>query len=114
MKVQQFTAPVTAKGIEDTSFYRYNRLVSLNDVGGDPDQFGVTVSAYHGASAERGTNRPHTMLATSTHDNKRSEDVRARIDVLSEMTAEWRKLLQRWERINRCKKAELEGLMGPS
>jgi (1->4)-alpha-D-glucan 1-alpha-D-glucosylmutase len=114
MKMQQFTSPVTAKGIEDTAFYRYNRLVSLNDVGGDPDQFGVTVAAYHGASAERGAHRPHTMLATSTHDNKRSEDVRARIDVLSEMPGEWRKLLRRWERMNRSKKTEVENLVAPS
>jgi (1->4)-alpha-D-glucan 1-alpha-D-glucosylmutase len=114
MKMQQFTAPVTAKGVEDTAFYRYNRLVSLNDVGGDPDQFGVTVSAYHGASAERGANRPHTMLATSTHDNKRSEDVRARIDVLSEMPGEWRKLLRRWERMNRSKKTTADELPAPS
>jgi (1->4)-alpha-D-glucan 1-alpha-D-glucosylmutase len=114
MKMQQFTSPVTAKGIEDTAFYRYNRLVSLNDVGGDPGQFGVTVAAYHGASAERGAHRPHTMLATSTHDNKRSEDVRARIDVLSEMPAEWRRLLRRWERMNRSKKAEVDGLPAPS
>jgi (1->4)-alpha-D-glucan 1-alpha-D-glucosylmutase len=114
MKMQQFTSPVTAKGIEDTAFYRYNRLASLNDVGGDPDQFGITVAAYHGASAERGAHRPHTMLATSTHDNKRSEDVRARIDVISEMPGEWRKLLHRWERMNRSKKTELEGLAAPS
>jgi (1->4)-alpha-D-glucan 1-alpha-D-glucosylmutase len=114
MKVQQFTAPVTAKGIEDTAFYRYNRLTSVNDVGGDPHQFGVTVSAYHGASAERGSNRPHTMLATSTHDNKRSEDVRARIDVISEMPGEWRKLLRRWERINRSKKTSAEDRAAPS
>jgi (1->4)-alpha-D-glucan 1-alpha-D-glucosylmutase len=114
MKVQQFTSPVTAKGIEDTAFYRYNRLVSLNDVGGDPDQFGFTVSAYHGASAERAAHRPHTMLATSTHDNKRSEDVRARIDVLSEMPAEWRKLLRRWERMNRSKKTAVEDLPAPT
>ncbi|HYH43877.1 MAG TPA: malto-oligosyltrehalose synthase, partial [Burkholderiales bacterium] len=114
MKMQQFTSPVTAKGIEDTAFYRYNRLVSLNDVGGDPDQFGVTVSAYHGASAERAAHRPHTMLATSTHDNKRSEDVRARIDVISEMPGEWRKLLRRWERMNRSKKGTADGAAAPS
>jgi (1->4)-alpha-D-glucan 1-alpha-D-glucosylmutase len=113
-KVQQFTAPVTAKGVEDTAFYRYNRLVSLNDVGGDPDQFGVPVSAFHGASLDRGTNRPHTMLATSTHDNKRSEDVRARIDVLSEMPQEWRSLLRRWGRMNRTKKALLDDKPAPS
>jgi (1->4)-alpha-D-glucan 1-alpha-D-glucosylmutase len=114
MKMQQFTSPVTAKGIEDTAFYRYNRLVSLNDVGADPDQFGFTVSAYHGASAERAAHRPHTMLATSTHDNKRSEDVRARIDVLSEMPAEWRKLVRRWERMNRSKKGTVEDLCAPT
>jgi (1->4)-alpha-D-glucan 1-alpha-D-glucosylmutase len=113
-KMQQFTSPVTAKGIEDTAFYRYNRLVSLNDVGADPDQFGFTVSAYHGASAERAAHRPHTMLATSTHDNKRSEDVRARIDVLSEMPAEWRKLVRRWERMNRSKKSTVEELCAPT
>ena len=114
MKIQQFTSPVTAKGIEDTAFYRYNRLISVNDVGGDPDQFGFTVSAYHGASAERAAHRPHTMLATSTHDNKRSEDVRARIDVLSEMPAEWRKLVRRWERMNRNKKGTVDDLSAPT
>ncbi len=114
VKMQQFTAPVTAKGIEDTAFYRYNRLVSLNDVAGDPDQFGMPVSAFHGASAERCAHRPHTMLATSTHDNKRSEDVRARIDVLSEMPDAWRRLLRRWERINRPRKTVLEGEPAPT
>ncbi|MGZ5256495.1 MAG: malto-oligosyltrehalose synthase, partial [Burkholderiales bacterium] len=114
MKMQQFTAPVTAKGIEDTAFYRYNRLVSLNDVGGDPAQFGIPVSGFHGATAERAAHRPHTMLATSTHDNKRSEDVRARIDVLSEMPDEWRTLLRRWGRMNRSKKALVEARAAPS
>lgn len=114
MKMQQFTAPVTAKGVEDTAFYRYHRLVSLNDVGGDPGQFGMTVSAFHGATADRAMHRPHTMLATSTHDNKRSEDVRARIDVLSEMPAEWRRLLRRWERMNRNKKIAVENEPAPS
>ncbi|HEY0336315.1 MAG TPA: malto-oligosyltrehalose synthase, partial [Burkholderiales bacterium] len=113
MKVQQFTAPVTAKGVEDTAFYRYNRLVALNDVGGDPDQFGMPVSAFHGATAERAAHRPHTMLATSTHDNKRSEDVRARIDVLSEIPDEWRTLLRRWERMNRNKKVVVEKSPAP-
>jgi (1->4)-alpha-D-glucan 1-alpha-D-glucosylmutase len=114
MKMQQFTSPVTAKGIEDTAFYRYHRLASVNDVGGDPEQFGFTVSAYHGASAERAAHRPHTMLATSTHDNKRSEDVRARIDVLSEMPGEWRKLVRRWERMNRSKKGSADDRPAPS
>ncbi|RPI45667.1 MAG: malto-oligosyltrehalose synthase, partial [Betaproteobacteria bacterium] len=90
MRFQQLTAPVAAKGIEDTAFYNFNRLVSLNDVGGDPDHFGMTVSGFHGASADRAAYWPHTMLATSTHDNKRSEDVRTRIDVISELPAAWR------------------------
>ncbi|MGZ8202931.1 MAG: malto-oligosyltrehalose synthase, partial [Burkholderiales bacterium] len=114
IKMQQFTAPVTAKGVEDTAFYRYHRLVSLNDVAGDPDQFGMPVSAFHGACAERCAHRPHTMLATSTHDNKRSEDVRARIDVISEMPDAWRRLLRRWDRINRPKKSRIEGEPAPS
>jgi (1->4)-alpha-D-glucan 1-alpha-D-glucosylmutase len=114
MKMQQFTAPVTAKGIEDTAFYRYNRLVSLNDVGGAPDQFGISVSAFHGVTAERAAHRPHTMLATSTHDNKRSEDVRTRIDVLSEMPDEWRALLRRWQRMNRSKKTTVDSKQAPS
>ncbi|MFZ5512712.1 MAG: malto-oligosyltrehalose synthase [Pseudomonadota bacterium] len=114
MKVQQFTAPVTAKGIEDTAFYRYHRLVSLNEVGGDPRTFGFTVNAFHGANQDRGRNWPHTMLATSTHDSKRAEDLRARIDVLSEMPAGWKIALRRWSRINRSKKREVNGVPAPS
>ncbi|MCZ7563474.1 MAG: malto-oligosyltrehalose synthase [Burkholderiales bacterium] len=114
MKFQQFTAPVTAKGVEDTAFYVYNRLVSLNEVGGDPELFGVAVSAFHGASADRAARWPHTMLATSTHDNKRSEDVRARIDVISETPAAWRLLLRRWSRMNRARKRTVEGVPAPS
>src|SRR4030095_15711230 len=89
MHVQQFTAPVMAKGVEDTAFYVFNRLVSLNDVGGDPDVFGTTVAAFHNANANRAANWPHTMLATSTHDSKRAEDARARIDAISELPVEW-------------------------
>lgn len=114
MKVQQFTAPVTAKGVEDTASYRYHRLVSLNDVAGDPGRFGVTLEAFHAASAERAANRPHTLLATSTHDNKRSEDVRARIDVISEMPAAWRRLASRWARMNRGKKTLVDATPAPS
>jgi len=114
MKVQQFTAPVAAKGVEDTAFYRYNRLVSLNEVGGEPRNFGMAVSAFHGASADRAQVWPHTMLATSTHDNKRSEDVRARIDVLSEIPAEWRLMLRRWTRMNRNRKREVDGRKVPA
>ncbi len=114
MKFQQFTAPVTAKGVEDTAFYIYNRLVSLNEVGGDPDLFGFTVTAFHGASADRAARWPHTMLATSTHDNKRAEDVRTRIDVLSEMPAAWRLVLRRWSRMNRARKRTVDRAPAPS
>src|ERR1700722_11921621 len=101
MKFQQFTSPVMAKGLEDTAFYRYNRLVSLNEVGSDLHRFGVTTSEFHAANKERFRDWPHTMLATSTHDSKRSEDVRARIDVLSEMPSLWRLRVRDWRRINR-------------
>ena len=114
MRFQQFTAPVTAKGVEDTAFYTFNRLVSLNEVGGDPDRFGITVRAFHAASTDRAARWPHTMLATSTHDSKRSEDVRARIDIISEMPAAWRLLVRRWSRMNRSRKHEVDGDAAPS
>jgi len=101
MKFQQFTSPVMAKGLEDTAFYRYNRLVSLNDVGGDLHRFGFTTAEFHSANQERLRSHPHTMLATSTHDSKRSEDVRARINVLSEISGLWRLRLRDWKRFNR-------------
>jgi (1->4)-alpha-D-glucan 1-alpha-D-glucosylmutase len=101
IRFQQFSAPVTAKGVEDTAFYRYFPLSSLNEVGGEPAHFGMTVADFHAASADRAARWPHTMLATSTHDNKRSEDVRTRIDVLSEMPASWRLALRRWRAMNR-------------
>jgi len=113
-KFQQLTAPVNAKGLEDTAFYRYHRLVSLNEVGGDPQQFGFTLSAFHGASHDRATRWPHTLLTTSTHDSKRSEDVRLRINVLSELPAAWRLAVRRWSRINRSKKITLEDGPAPS
>jgi (1->4)-alpha-D-glucan 1-alpha-D-glucosylmutase len=100
-RFQQFTAPVTAKGVEDTAFYRYSRLASLNEVGGDPSRFGASIKAFHHDGANRAARWPHSMLATSTHDHKRSADVRCRIDVLSEMPAAWRLLLRRWSRMNR-------------
>src|SRR4029079_4412128 len=113
MCFQQFTAPVAAKGVEDTAFYTFNRLVSLNEVGGDPDRFGITVQAFHAASTDRAARWPHTMLATSTHDTKRSEDVRARMDVISEMPAAWRLLVRRWSRMNRSRKREADGDAAP-
>ncbi len=114
MKFQQYTAPVMAKGMEDTGFYRYHRLVSLNDVGGDPRRFGITVAAFHALSRARAQRWPYTMLAASTHDSKRSADVRARIDVLSEIPAAWKVALNRWRRLNRSKKRVVEGQPAPS
>jgi (1->4)-alpha-D-glucan 1-alpha-D-glucosylmutase len=114
MRFQQFTAPVMAKGMEDTAFYNYNRLVSLNEVGGDPRRFGVSVAAFHEANLHRAADWPHAMLATSTHDSKRSEDVRARIDVLSELAPEWRRRVERWRRLNRSRRRRLESLEAPT
>jgi len=114
MKFQQFTAPVTAKGVEDTASYNFNRLVSLNEVGGDPDMYGMAVSAFHGASADRAARWPHTMLATSTHDNKRAEDVRCRIDVISELPAGWRLALRRWSRMIASRRRTVNGAAAPA
>jgi (1->4)-alpha-D-glucan 1-alpha-D-glucosylmutase len=114
MKFQQYTAPVMAKGMEDTGFYQYHRLISLNEVGGDPRRFGVSLEQFHRANAERARRWPHAMLATSTHDSKRSEDVRVRIDVLSELSGEWRQHLARWSRINRAKIRNIDGARCPS
>jgi (1->4)-alpha-D-glucan 1-alpha-D-glucosylmutase len=114
MRFQQFTAPVAAKGMEDTAFYCYNRLVSLNEVGGNPRCFGISLSAFHHASLDRARHWSHTMLATSTHDNKRSEDVRTRIDALSEFPDEWWARLQRWRRINRRRKRQADDAAAPS
>jgi (1->4)-alpha-D-glucan 1-alpha-D-glucosylmutase len=102
---QQFTAPVLAKSMEDTAFYRYHRLVSLNDVGGDPRRFGLSVAAFHSTNQIRARFLPHTMLGTSTHDSKRSEDVRARVDVLSEVPGCWADAIQRWSAMNRPRAA---------
>jgi (1->4)-alpha-D-glucan 1-alpha-D-glucosylmutase len=109
MKFQQIAGPVMAKGVEDTAFYVYNRLVSLNEVGGHPVHFGLGVAAFHERNRARVRDWPHTMLATSTHDTKRSEDVRARIDVLSEIPEEWRGALARWARHNARLKTEIGG-----
>jgi (1->4)-alpha-D-glucan 1-alpha-D-glucosylmutase len=112
-RFQQVTGPVTAKGVEDTAFYVYNRLVSLNEVGGEPESFGLTLVAFHRRNAARLQRWPHAMLATSTHDNKRSEDVRARINVLSEIPEEWRGALLRWNRVNTVRKSIVDGELAP-
>lgn len=113
-RFQQFCAPLAAKGVEDCVFYRYLQLVSLNEVGGDPTAQGLTLQAFHGASADRAARWPHTMLATSTHDNKRSEDVRNRIAVLSERPALWRLGLMRWHQLTRSLRRELDSGTAPS
>lgn len=114
MKFQQYTGPVMAKGMEDTALYDYNRLVSLNEVGGEPGRFGVSVAAFHHLISERAKRWPHAMLSSSTHDTKRSEDVRARINVLSEIPGEWRGQVVRWARTNRSRRREVNGAEAPS
>lgn len=113
MRFQQISGPVMAKGVEDTTFYIYNRLISLNEVGGMPDRFGTPIETFHGQNIERKKSWPHALTATSTHDTKRSEDVRARINVLSEIPAEWRSRLYRWSNLNRKKKAVVERMKVP-
>lgn len=109
MKFQQYSSPVTAKGVEDTTFYRWHRLSSLNEVGGDPERFGLAVDSFHHANARRQAQWPHAMLAGSTHDSKRSEDVRARLHVLSELPLAWREHVERWARLNRRFRRSGEG-----
>ena len=113
MKFQQVTGPVTAKGVEDTAFYRYYRLASLNEVGGNPDVFGTTLPTFHRENAARRLRWPHSLLATSTPDNTRSEDVRARINVLSELPEEWRADLDRWGRLNAPHRGNASGTPAP-
>jgi (1->4)-alpha-D-glucan 1-alpha-D-glucosylmutase len=100
MRFQQLTGPVMAKGVEDTAFYTFNRLVALNEVGGDPGRFGVSVEEFHRECAETQARWPRTMLATSTHDTKRGEDVRARLALLSEIPERWMAAVRRWTAIN--------------
>ncbi len=107
-KFQQTTSPVTAKGIEDTAFYIYNRLTSLNEVGGEPVQYGLSVEAFHKAIRERRAHWPHSLLTTSTHDTKRGEDVRARINVLSEIPGRWKSAIRRWAKLNRRFRTTIE------
>jgi (1->4)-alpha-D-glucan 1-alpha-D-glucosylmutase len=113
MKFQQTTGPVAAKGVEDTAFYVYNRLVALNEVGGEPDRFGTTPEAFHALNAHRQRDWPGGLSASSTHDTKRSEDVRARLAVLSELPGEWRRLVGEWSRRNRRKARQVGGQRAP-
>jgi (1->4)-alpha-D-glucan 1-alpha-D-glucosylmutase len=114
MKFQQVTGPVMAKGMEDTAFYRYHRLLSLNEVGGDPRRFGVSLDDFHRCKQTYAATWPHSLLSTSTHDTKRSEDVRARLDVLSEVPEEWIAAVRRWSDMNRRRKTRVDGEPAPT
>jgi (1->4)-alpha-D-glucan 1-alpha-D-glucosylmutase len=105
-RLAQLTAPVMAKGVEDTAFYRYNRLVSLNEVGGDPGVFGASVAEFHQAMAAAAEHWPEAMLTLSTHDTKRSADVRARINVISEIPDAWRAAAERWTEVTEARRRE--------
>ncbi len=110
---QQLTGAIMAKGYEDTALYNYHRLTSLNEVGGNPDTTGLTTEDFHKWNLNRMRNWPRTLNTTSTHDTKRSEDVRARISVISEITDEWREHLMRWQKFNEIKKRKLGRLPVP-
>jgi (1->4)-alpha-D-glucan 1-alpha-D-glucosylmutase len=113
LRFQQLTGPVMAKGMEDTAFYRYFPLASLNEVGGDPARFGITAEVFHDKNQQRMHERPHGLSATSTHDTKRSEDVRARLNVLSEMPAQWYRNILRWQKLNQDYKTRRTGTEAP-
>jgi (1->4)-alpha-D-glucan 1-alpha-D-glucosylmutase len=114
MKFQQYTSPVMAKAVEDTAFYRYVRLTSLNEVGGDPRRFGTSVAEFHQDALRRAKHHPAAMLATATHDHKRGEDTRTRIDALSEMPGLWDRSIRRWNRLNARRKADVDGSPAPT
>ncbi len=114
MKVQQYTAPVQAKGVEDTAFYRWAPLASLNEVGGDPDRFGLAPADFHARNARRHVEWPQAMLATSTHDTKRGEDARARLHALSELPREWSRHLSAWARTNGANRTRLDDGPAPA
>jgi (1->4)-alpha-D-glucan 1-alpha-D-glucosylmutase len=113
LKFQQYTGPVMAKGVEDTVFYIFNRLAALNEVGGEPQQFGIRVETFHQRNQDRLRDWPATLLATSTHDTKRSEDVRARMVAISEIPQLWGRSIQRWRTLNRRWKRRLEDVDAP-
>ena len=113
MKLQQYTGPVQAKGLEDTAFYRYNVLLSVNEVGGDPSRIGRSVEAFHQNNAHRAREWPFDMLTTATHDTKVGEDVRARINVISELPDEWGREVGKWMRINRPHRQIVDGDPAP-
>jgi (1->4)-alpha-D-glucan 1-alpha-D-glucosylmutase len=112
-KFQQVTGPVTAKGVEDTAFYRDYPLASLNEVGGDPAIPGVSLDQFHRRNIERHSAWPFSMLATATHDTKRGEDTRARLNVLAEMPDEWAEIVAHWSELNASRQIDVDGAMAP-
>ena len=114
MKFQQLSGPVMAKGVEDTAFYRYNRFIALNEVGGAPDRFGIGSPVFHRANARRSKSHPFSMLASATHDTKRGEDTRARLAVLSEVPDDWNRQLATWRRILRAGMGNVEAAAPPT
>jgi (1->4)-alpha-D-glucan 1-alpha-D-glucosylmutase len=113
MHFQQVSGPVMAKAAEDTAFYRYFRLLALNEVGGDPRQFGMSVAAFHHVTQERARSWPRAMVTTATHDTKRGEDGRVRLALLSEMPREWGRRVAQWFRLNRSRRSEVDGEIVP-
>jgi (1->4)-alpha-D-glucan 1-alpha-D-glucosylmutase len=109
VRFQQLSSPTAAKSVEDTSFYRYGRLIGRNEVGSDPSQFALSPASWHSAARTRQARFPRALLATATHDHKRGEDARARLAVLSEIPAEWEAVLSRWMRLNAPLKRDLDG-----
>jgi (1->4)-alpha-D-glucan 1-alpha-D-glucosylmutase len=114
MRLQQYSGPVMAKGLEDTAFYRYNRFIALNEVGGDPGRFGISVAAFHKANLSRARHWPQAMLSTATHDTKRAEDSRARLAALSDFAEDWAQQLPAWTRILRGPPNPAEPVPGPN
>ena len=113
MKMQQFTSPVQAKGVEDTAFYRHHALISANDVGGHPNRLAVAPEDFHAANRHRLAVWPLELLATATHDTKRGEDARTRISVLSEIPDQWRKAVAEWMRVNNRNRTKIHGVWAP-
>jgi (1->4)-alpha-D-glucan 1-alpha-D-glucosylmutase len=114
MKFQQCTGPMMAKGLEDTAFYIFNRLSALNEVGGNPKQFGMSLERFHERNRARLADMPGTLLASTTHDTKRSEDTRARMTVISEIPEDWQKWIHEWRSLNSALKSNIEGDSAPS
>ena len=113
MRVQQYSGPVMAKGLEDTAFYRFNRMLAANEVGGHPDHLGVSISAFHETNLRRSRETPHAMLTTSTHDTKRGEDTRARLALLGELAPEWSAAVPIWSRMLRAGEAGSDMVLPP-